>query len=270
MQNVSQLETQSKKLQGDKKIDGDRKRRPTHTHNKQVPDKGKNIETDEDDFQQVWYWKNTRRNTFDTLNDEQRSSAFALGDKIIAARYWAKQQENEANRAAEIQKGFRDNANGQPQIDNLPTKTTLPKEKTRVTQVPQNGNNGSSLPNDPDYTEYLTTHPINSATHHRVGETIMEPSIQKRSGEGRDDQTWGQSKEADCGSSPEGRGDPTSTTMLWSPRKHVEQNRPLEPTKSSESKDEGQDEDTKLRGQAACRQKTFEAEAHDLKQEESD
>ena len=44
----------------------------------------------------------------------------------------------------------------------------------------------------------------------------------------------------------------------------------MEPTKSSESKDEGQDEDTKLRGQAACMQKTFEAEAHDLKQEESD
>lgn len=53
---------------------------------------------DEDGFQQVKNRKNTRRNIFDTVNDEMRSNAFALAEEVRAARHRNKPHDGEASR----------------------------------------------------------------------------------------------------------------------------------------------------------------------------
>ena len=47
---------------------------------------------DEDGFQQVRHRKNTRKNIFDIVIDEMRSSIYALGEEIRAARYKSRQR----------------------------------------------------------------------------------------------------------------------------------------------------------------------------------
>ena len=47
---------------------------------------------DEDGFQQVRHRKNTRKNIFDIVIDEMRSSIYALGEEIRAACYKSRQR----------------------------------------------------------------------------------------------------------------------------------------------------------------------------------
>ena len=61
-------------------------RRSTHLPQMHQQDKGKNIRIDEDGFQKVINRKNTRRSILNTINDEMRSSAFALAEESRAAR----------------------------------------------------------------------------------------------------------------------------------------------------------------------------------------
>lgn len=63
--------------------------------------KGKNIGVDGGGFQQVKNRKNTKRNIFNIVNDELRSSAFALAEDTRAARNRSKPHEGEANRMRE-------------------------------------------------------------------------------------------------------------------------------------------------------------------------
>ena len=70
-------ETQKNSLRGG--------RRPTHAFPQHQQEKRKNIVMDEDGFQQVRNRKNTRRNIFDIVNDDLRSSAYALGEEIRVA-----------------------------------------------------------------------------------------------------------------------------------------------------------------------------------------
>ena len=86
-------------------------------------EKGKNIVMDEDGFQQVRNRKNTRRNIFDIVNDDMRSSAYALAEEVRAARFRSKQRmvghagERQEERQTEYQPanmvvGIRSNAEG--------------------------------------------------------------------------------------------------------------------------------------------------------------
>jgi hypothetical protein len=68
-------------------------------------EEGKNIMVDEDGFQQVRHKRNTKRNIFDIVNDELRSSAVALEEEVRTARYRSKQREMEASRRKEGQDG---------------------------------------------------------------------------------------------------------------------------------------------------------------------
>ena len=52
---------------------------------------------DEDGFQQVKSRKNTKRNIFNIVNDEMRSSAFALAEETKAARNKSKSLKGEAS-----------------------------------------------------------------------------------------------------------------------------------------------------------------------------
>lgn len=72
-------------------------RRPTHVQHAYQQDKGKNIVVDEEGFQTVKNRKNTRRNIFPIVNDERRSSAFALAEGVQAARYCINQQGGESS-----------------------------------------------------------------------------------------------------------------------------------------------------------------------------
>jgi hypothetical protein len=65
-------------------------RRPIHAYpprQQNQREKGKNIVMDEDGFQQVNYRKNARRNIFDLVDDDMRSSAYAVREEVRAAQY---------------------------------------------------------------------------------------------------------------------------------------------------------------------------------------
>ena len=59
---------------------------------------GKNIMVDEEGFQQVKNRRSTRKYIFDTVNDEMRSSAFALAEEVRAARLRSKPHDGEASK----------------------------------------------------------------------------------------------------------------------------------------------------------------------------
>ena len=73
-------------------------RRPTHVPHSYQPDKGKNIVVDENGFQKVKNMKNPKRNIFNIVNDEGRSSAVALAEEIRAARNRSNLHGVDANR----------------------------------------------------------------------------------------------------------------------------------------------------------------------------
>lgn len=72
--------------------------RSTHAPHSYQPDKGKNIAVGEDGFQQVQSRKNTKKNIFNIVNDEMRSSAFALEEETMATLNKSKPLEGEASR----------------------------------------------------------------------------------------------------------------------------------------------------------------------------
>ena len=72
-------------------------RRPTIAPHSYQPEKGKNIEVDEDGIQPVKNRKNTKKNIFNIVNDEMRSSATALAEETRAAKNRGKLQDAEAS-----------------------------------------------------------------------------------------------------------------------------------------------------------------------------
>lgn len=162
-------------------------RRPTHAPQMYQQDKGKNIEVDEEGFQQVRNRKNTKINIFNIVNDEMRSSAFALAEEARAARYRSNPQEGEASRRR----------GGQIAMEN-------PIERNQDESERKNTPNRVSTGGDSP----------------KGGSAVAEEG-------------WVE----ELATAVEGRGDPTST-MLWSPRKHAGEKRPLEREEAEDLGDE--------------------------------
>ena len=199
-------------------------RRPTHAFPQHQQDKGKNIVTDEDGFQQVRNRKNTRRNIFDAVDDDMRSSAYALREEIRAAQYRSRQREwrNEGQGAnlAMREEGEVEGCRDPGPVGEKRSSEFNPGNHTETTKKAME-NEGSK--------EMELDGPPQKESEETAGASEGKALTHNGSTEkGREDLPL------------EGRGDPAST-MLWSPRKHAGHKRPLDEeavTSDSETSEE--------------------------------
>lgn len=186
-------------------------RRPIHTYPQHQHEKGKNIVVDEDGFQHVRHRKNARRNIFDIVNDDRRSIAFTLGEEARAGHYRAQQMElghtsgGQEERRSEGGEGIQ--LQGQPRAMEAQNKVGGPRNVT-------------SPPKEALESEGPKEMEMDVSTRKSGDETL---SLLTRKNPG----LCGSAEKGKDATYTEGRGDPTST-MLWSPRKHASQKRPLE------------------------------------------
>jgi hypothetical protein len=217
-------------------------RRPLQTFHQHQQEKGKNIVLDEDGFQQVRNRKNTRRNIFDLVNDEMRGSAYALIEEDRAARYRSRQRAD--GHALERPGEWRHEG----QTENLDMGEGSDVEgykdlgPARENQNNEKGNGNTTQPIE-------KTNESNGPTEMEVDRNIQKEggvmaSISAVKGPGLN----GSAGEEGVGTSPNGgRGDPTST-MLWSPRKHAGQKRPLDTEVVVSDNETSDDEDEMSEG----------------------
>ena len=164
------------------------------------PDKGKNVVMDEEGFQQVRNRKNTKRNILNIVNDERRSSAFALAEEIRAAKTRSKAMEGEVS-----------HLRGGQTINEISTATQQDGQYRTRQQTSEEG----IVPEDPKLKNTKV-----AVRPSKVATTVTE-----------EDRT------EHIATPVEGRGDPAST-MLWSPRKLAGQKRPLDREEPPDSEDE--------------------------------
>ena len=182
-------------------------RRPTHVPHSYQPDKGKNIVVDENGFQPVKNMKNPKRNIFNIVNNEMRSSATALADEIRAAR-------NRSNL-----QGVNTNRNQGEQRAASPTSPKIKEEPDRSkNHTYERGGKHTDL--------RLANHEQVVQTSKAVTASTVEELIE------------------DIATPVEGRGDPAST-MLWSPRKVAGHKWPLdrEETETTEGEEDSDTEE---------------------------
>ena len=196
---------------------------------------------DEDGFQQVRNRKNTRRNIFDIVNDDMRSSAYALAEEVRAARFRSKQRM--AGHAGERQEEW--------QTEDQPA--------NMVVGIRSNAEGSKDLgpagENQNDETDPgFNMQPTKNATE-CDGLKEMEVDGFPQEGSGETASTLAEktlilnrSEEEGMNTLPnEGRGDPAST-MLWSPRKHAGQKRPLEPEETISDNETSEEEEALSEG----------------------
>ena len=195
-------------------------RRPMHAFPQHQQEKGKNIVTDEDGFQQVRNRKNTRRNIFDIVDDDMKSNAFALREETRATLY--KSRQKAAGHTHERPEEWRNIG----QTANLVLRGGC--------GVTGNGESGSARGNPISEKEGGNTMQPTKKVLGEDGPKEMEIDWTKQK-EGDDSTIASAEKALELNGSDEtradnspngGRGDPAST-MLWSPRKHAGQKRPL-------------------------------------------
>ena len=196
-------------------------RRPTHTHHAFQQEEGKNI-VDEDGFQPVRNRKNTKRNIFDLVDDERSSSAQALAEEIKTARNRAKSLVGETSRMQVPQ--------------TIHEKLAAPRQERMVDSTRQ--------PQKTLQVNSAVKGPANTANQIQEGRREVCNGGPMPNNVGADDSEMeidiaAAAAEAvvNLESPVEGRGDPAST-MLWSPRKHVGQKRPLERMERETSEEE--------------------------------
>ena len=209
-------------------------RRPLHAPHTLQQEKGKNTMVDEDGFQQVKNRRNTRRNIFDTVNDEMRTSAFALAEEVWATRYRSMMQGEEGGRRNDGQKD-REEGTSEMQKENAQTKDTEMRAQSEESD-------GSPLRID---THAITERGQEEHAKSDLGE-IEEGTRPGESGEPGTTTAGAATTEEETVAMEQlqaqevwtptgGRGDPTST-MLWSPRKHFGFKRPLEVEEAEDTK----------------------------------
>ena len=201
-------------------------RRPTYAQHTYQQEKGKNIIMDEEGFQQVKNRKSTRKNIFDVINDEERSSAYALAEEARAARNRTKSLAGETSRMRDLQ--------------------AVPENPAAMNQ--ERGANNPSLPQAiQGYAEVSGQMNVDGRQIHVERQEASTGGL-RRVIPSTDEMAMEIDTAAETvnlASPVEGRGDPTST-MLWSPRKHAGQKRPLEREASEE-----EESDTESAGEYA-------------------